>query len=82
MTIVHEVPTKLKLGLYSQDEVLSPNDRPAQPSSLATSFSLQQIISKQGGTIRQISYWATRFTGLHKPNTRLVQMKACPSGLK
>jgi hypothetical protein len=32
-TTVHEVPTKSKSGLCSRDEVLVPNDRPAQPSS-------------------------------------------------
>jgi hypothetical protein len=33
MTTVCEVPTKLKLGLCSCDEVLAPGDRPARPSS-------------------------------------------------
>jgi hypothetical protein len=45
MTTVHEVPTKSNLGHCSQDEVLAPSDRPAQPSSWAVSFSLQQTTS-------------------------------------
>jgi hypothetical protein len=32
-TTVYEVPTKLKLGLCSRDEVLAPSDHLAQPSS-------------------------------------------------
>jgi hypothetical protein len=40
MTTVHKVPTRLKSGLYSRDEILVPDDHPAQPSSWATSFSL------------------------------------------
>jgi hypothetical protein len=35
MTTVHEVPTKLKSGLYFRDEALAPSDRPTQPSSWA-----------------------------------------------
>jgi hypothetical protein len=33
MTTLHEVHTKLKSGHCSQDEVLDPSDRLAQPSS-------------------------------------------------
>jgi hypothetical protein len=33
MKTVHEVCTKSKLGPYSWDKVLAPNDRPTQPSS-------------------------------------------------
>jgi hypothetical protein len=51
MTTVREVPTKSNLDPYSRDEVLGPNDRPARPSSWVASFSLQQTILKQGGTI-------------------------------
>jgi hypothetical protein len=35
---------------------------------------------KQGGTVRQSSYKATRFTGAHKPDMWSVQMKACHQG--
>jgi hypothetical protein len=48
----------------------------------AASFSLQQTTSKQGGTIPESSYWATRFTRPHKPGMRSVQIKDCPSGPK
>jgi hypothetical protein len=74
-TNVCEVPTKSKLGPCSQDEVLVRSDCPARPSSWAVSFSLQQTTSKQGGTIQQNSYWATRFIEPHKPNMRSVQIK-------
>jgi hypothetical protein len=46
MTTVHEVPTKLKLGPCSWDEVLPPSDHSARPSSWAASFSLQQTTSR------------------------------------
>jgi hypothetical protein len=39
-TTVHEVPTRSKSGPCSRDEVLAPSDRPARPSSWATSFSI------------------------------------------
>jgi hypothetical protein len=39
-TTVRGVPTKLKLGPYSQDEVLAPIDCLVWPSSWAASFSL------------------------------------------
>jgi hypothetical protein len=55
-----------------------PSDRPVRPSSWVVSFSLQQITLKQGWTIRQSSYWTSRFTGPHKSDIRLVQIKACP----
>jgi hypothetical protein len=81
-TTVHEVPTKSKLDPYSWDEVLAPSDRSGRPSSWAASFCLQQTISKQGGMIRQSSYWTTRFTGPHKPSMWSIQIKTCPSGPK
>jgi hypothetical protein len=62
-TTIREVPTKSKSSLFSRDEVLAPSNRPVRPSSWAASFSLQQTTSKQGGTVQQSSYWATRFTG-------------------
>jgi hypothetical protein len=46
MTTVCEVPTKLNLGPCSRDEVLAPSNHPAQPSSWAVSFSLQQTTLK------------------------------------
>jgi hypothetical protein len=49
---VYEVPTKSKLGPCFQDQVLTPSDCPARPSSWAASFSLQQTNLKQGGMIR------------------------------
>jgi hypothetical protein len=33
MITIHEVRTKSKLGLSSQDEVVAPSDRPPRPSS-------------------------------------------------
>jgi hypothetical protein len=66
-TTVHGVPTKSKLGPCSQDDVLAPNDRLAQLSSWAASFSLQQTTSKQGGMIWQSSYLAARFIGPINP---------------
>jgi hypothetical protein len=51
MVTVCKVPTKSKLGLCSQDDVLVPSKRPARPSSWATSFSLQQTTSRQGGIV-------------------------------
>jgi hypothetical protein len=81
-TTIHKVPTKLNLGPWSRDEVLAPSDRPARSSSWAASFFLQQPTSKQEGTIRQSSYWATRFIGHHKPDMRSVQIKTCPSRSK
>jgi hypothetical protein len=36
MTTIREVPTKSKLGLCSQDEVLAPSDHPARLLSWAT----------------------------------------------
>jgi hypothetical protein len=80
MTTVCKVPTKSKVGPYSQDEVLAPSDRLARPSSWAALFSLQQTTSKQGGTIWQNSYWATRFTMPHKPDMWSVQVKDCHRG--
>jgi hypothetical protein len=77
LTTVCEIPTKSKSGLWSRDEVLALNDHPAQSSSGAASFFLQQTTSKQGGTVRQSSYWATRFTGARKPDMRSIQIKAC-----
>jgi hypothetical protein len=56
MTNVREVPTKSKLDPCSWDEVLAPSDRSARPSSGATSFSLQQTTTKQGGAVQQNSY--------------------------
>jgi hypothetical protein len=82
MTTVRKVPTKSKLGPCSRDEVLAPSDRPARPSSWAATFSLQQTTSKQGGMIRQSSYWSTRFTGPHKHDMRSIKIKACSSGPK
>jgi hypothetical protein len=52
MTTVCEVPTKSNLGPCSWDEVLTPDDRAAQPSSWAASFLLQQTTFKQGETIQ------------------------------
>jgi hypothetical protein len=76
-TTVCEVSTKLKSGLCSRDEVLAPSDCLIRPSSWDVSFSLQQTTSKNGGTIRQNSYWASRFTGPHKSDMRSIQVKAC-----
>jgi hypothetical protein len=45
------------------------------PSSWAASFSLQQTTFKQGGTVRESGYWATRFTGAHKTDKQSVQIK-------
>jgi hypothetical protein len=50
-TIVREVPTKSNMSPYSRDEVLAPSDHLARPSSWASSFSLQQTTSKQGGVV-------------------------------
>jgi hypothetical protein len=65
-TTVRKAPTKSKSNPCSRDEVLAPSDRPAQPSSWAASFSLQQTTMKQRAAVRQSSYWAIRFTGPHK----------------
>jgi hypothetical protein len=81
-TTICEVPTKSKLGPCSRDEVLAPSDHPAWPSSWAASFSLQQTTSKLGGTIQQSSYWATRFTGPHKPKMWSVQIQCLFIGAK
>jgi hypothetical protein len=40
MTTIRKVPTRLKLGPCSWDEVLAPSDHPDRPSSWSTSFSL------------------------------------------
>jgi hypothetical protein len=40
MTTFHEVPTWLKSGPYSRDEVLALSDRPTRPSCWVASFSL------------------------------------------
>jgi hypothetical protein len=53
---IRKLPTKLKSGPYTKDEVLAPSDRPAHPSSWAASFSLQQTTLKQGRSVRQSSY--------------------------
>jgi hypothetical protein len=45
-TTIRKVPTKLKSGPCSRDEVLAPCDRPTQPLSWAASFSLQQTTLK------------------------------------
>jgi hypothetical protein len=37
----------------------------------------QKTILKQGGAIEQSSYYATKFTGAHKPNMQSVQIKVC-----
>jgi hypothetical protein len=52
---IRKVPTKSKSDPYSRDEFLASSDRPAQSSSCAASFSLQQTTSKQGGVLRQSS---------------------------
>jgi hypothetical protein len=51
-TTVRKVPIKSKLGPWSQDEVSAPSDRLTRPSSWATSFSLQETTTKQGGAVQ------------------------------
>jgi hypothetical protein len=77
---IRKLPTKLKSGPYSKDEVLAPSDRPAHPSSWAASFSLQQTTLKQEVRFDKV---VTKLLGLPGPiklHMRTVQIKACPSG--
>jgi hypothetical protein len=39
-TTFRGLPTRLKSGICSRDEILAPSDRPARPSFWAASFSL------------------------------------------
>jgi hypothetical protein len=79
-TIVCEVPTKLKSGLCSRDEVLAPSDvRPSHHPGLLHSPSNKPPLSREGWFDKVVT-GLLGLLGPIKPNKWSLQIKACHRG--
>jgi hypothetical protein len=77
-----EVPTRSKSGLFSDDEILVPNDRLTRSSSWATLFSLHKPPQSREGQFDKVVTKLLGLPGPIKPDMWPLQIKTCPLGPK
>jgi hypothetical protein len=80
MTTVCEVPTKLKLGLCSCDEVLAPGDRPARPSSWCLILPPLNHLEAGWEQFNKVVTGLLGLPGLINPTCAQYKIKACHQG--